>query len=299
MGKNNSLFLHATILVFAVIFQSCSNTSKKGTGILIALQQSLETSNEHLNISTEQNLRALEVKTTRPETTERAGIWFPKAKKIKEFSKEIEKNIEGLKKTGNVSRESILGLYDRLVEFNTNVLGIDPEIGAAFMKEGLFEKGSAFRSSKDASDFFSRYFKNNGRESDYAVLTTIQNDVLTAEDKTISFCLNKIGMVDGEGFYSSFSALVSQNSKVFKPGDDIEIFAGMGTFTRTGQPEISINNLQVPIDDDGVAKFRRPITEKPGKYSIPVSIRYFDQVTGAYETKQVNIEYTVTVPCNQ
>lgn len=299
MGKK-SLAKQALVLFLTTSILSCSNKSSRYTGIINSLQPGMEESINHLNISSAIYLKDLKDKTTRPETAERAGKWFSKANRIHDLSSDLKKHIDHLNKSKDITVDSCTSLYNHIKKYITEILNIDPEIDSSLINEGVFPASSAFESSKDANDFYNKYFKDLDKVMITAVLTSTQNDLANAENKTISYCRTKIGMVDGEGYYcSTFSAVVSQNSKIFKPGDDLEIFAGMGAFTKIAQPEISFNNVQVPLDAGGVAIFRRPITEKPGNYSIPVSIRYLNQVTGFYETKEINVEYTVTQPCNQ
>jgi gliding motility-associated protein GldM len=75
------------------------------------------------------------------------------------------------------------------------------------------------------------------------------------------------------------------------PGQEIEISAGVGAFSRAAQPQISINGQSAPIGSEGQAKLK-VAGGGIGKHSIPVVIRFMDQ-DGKMQEKRSMVEYTV------
>jgi hypothetical protein len=93
--------------------------------------------------------------------------------------------------------------------------------------------------------------------------------------------------------YYSFSAIVGQSSNVLAPGEFIEINAGMGRFDRQKNPAIMINGKKVELEEDLQAKLKIRVSEKPGQYSIPVTIEFTDQ-DGIKQTVAKEVTYKVT-----
>ena len=74
-----------------------------------------------------------------------------------------------------------------------------------------------------------------------------------------------------------FWPIIVQSSTIVQAGEDLEITAGIGSFTRAAKPEVKINRLNVPIDWTGVTTFKIKAPIKPGKHFIPVELSYTDQ----------------------
>src|SRR5512138_3091810 len=94
--------LHTTIKVivfafcFFIIFPSCSN-SKNDVEVIKALNESVESSNKLLSSSSMDVMIALRNKVEESGSTERAKVWYPKAERIQQLSKDIYGYIENFK----------------------------------------------------------------------------------------------------------------------------------------------------------------------------------------------------------
>ncbi len=71
-------------LAVALLISACSSNQSKTKILIKELQKNLDQSSQEISIHTSQTLNELQDKTTRPETSERAKYWFPKAQQIQD-----------------------------------------------------------------------------------------------------------------------------------------------------------------------------------------------------------------------
>jgi hypothetical protein len=95
--------------------------------------------------------------------------------------------------------------------------------------------------------------------------------------------------------YESFQALIGLNSSCVKAGDEIEINAGVGSFSTAAQPHFSIDGKLIPANENGIAayKFKTPL--KAGTYSKTVKIEFY-KPDGTKESMAKKLDYTVIDP---
>jgi gliding motility-associated protein GldM len=105
----------------------------------------------------------------------------------------------------------------------------------------------------------------------------------------IQFCHNKVGEVAVR--FDTYTAIVGQSSNYVMPGQDIEITAGVGAFSKAALPQIVIGGSNVNIGEDGTAKTKLPGGSN-GDHSIPVRITYTDQ-DGKQQVINQEVKYTV------
>ncbi|RYY86214.1 MAG: hypothetical protein EOO15_15120 [Chitinophagaceae bacterium] len=92
--------------------------------------------------------------------------------------------------------------------------------------------------------------------------------------------------------HHEFSALVTQNAEVVKPGAEVTIRAGVGSFSAAALPGIYVNRQKVDVGLDLQARYRVRAAAKPGIYSIPVEIRFVD-LDGIQRRVTKNVTYEV------
>ena len=80
------------------VFASCSVRSKNDHEVILALNESIQHSNNLASSASEDILMVLQQKLYDPATSEKAKIWLPKAERIKAISKETFDKIEIKKK---------------------------------------------------------------------------------------------------------------------------------------------------------------------------------------------------------
>jgi gliding motility-associated protein GldM len=300
--------------VLAVLFSACSDSSENELAVFKALDESLINSNMSINKATETVLRELKEKTTDPASGTKANIWFPKALVVQQKSKDVISYLEELKlalkkETGFDETKNLFNekdktsvarffekmdkgtdLFDSLMKFKKDIFAIDQQFKQAF-KNNMSLTSNSFEVLDNARESFTRtFFKNISIAGALAVLSKFQNSIKIYENRVIQFCNNKVGAFIEN--YTTYSAIVGQSSNYVKGGDEIEITAGVGEFSRSGKPNMTFNGHEVEINEFGTAiyKFKAPI--KAGKYIVPVKISYTDQ-DGREQYITKNVEYTV------
>src|SRR5262245_6301797 len=83
------------------------------------------------------------------------------------------------------------------------------------------------------------------------ILSKFQMDVKTSENRLVQYCHNKVGEVQVR--YDTYAAFAETNSSYVMPGDDMEITAGVGAFSKAAAPTVTIEGQNVPLEADGAA----------------------------------------------
>lgn len=292
------------------------NVSSEILNAFRTVNRSLENSNKQVNQSTATIMKSLEDKASAAETRERALPWLEKANKVVSTSKSVYDYIEGLKNRiftlagGNPAdpsshfKEDNLDivtrmmtkegegkkLYAALAKYKTDILGIDPEIKTEFEKSLNIDLTNPPGRDKKTRDWEVAYFHMVPTIAGLTILSKFQNDVKTAENKVVTFCHTKVGEV--KVIFDTYTAIVGQNSNYLMPGQQIEIKAGVGAFSKAAQPNISINGSGVAIGDEGYALYKGE-AGGVGQHSIPVRISFFNQTTGKEDIREVKVDYIV------
>jgi hypothetical protein len=286
------------LFTFSLIISGCSGKSGNEEAIIKALEESLEGSNKSINISSTTILKSLEEKTQDPATKDRADIWFPKASQIAKLSSEVFNYVEGLKKLEEVSSEKIKELFVSLNKYRENVRNIDSSMRYDFGESLILVSNSFDSTGQTYKEFENKYFRNSTQAFTLAMLTKLQNNIKIIENKTLSYCHMKIGSLDGDNF-DSFSTIVGQSSSYVKAGEQVKIMAGVGAFSKTAKPQITINGRVVELGEEGFATYKFKASSKNGRHLVPVKISFLNLATGKDETHEVNVEYTVAKQCDQ
>lgn len=305
----NMMYLVLTALLALNVAAEILNAFK-------TVNRSLETTNATVDASTATILKSLDEKTKKPETADRANKWYPKAKEVSGLSKTVYDYIQGLKtqivksadgdindpnkkfKEDNLDIATHLmvekgegkKLYGMLQDYKKNVLNVDPEIKKEFESSLPIDLSKPPTTNKGNNTWEAAYFRMVPTVAALTILSKFQNDVKTAENKVVAFCHNKVGEV--EVVFDSYAAIVGQNSKYLMPGEEIQIQAGIGAFSKDAKPTITIGGTAVAIGKDGYAEYKTA-GGGIGNHTIPVRISYFNQFTGKDEIVERSIEYKV------
>ncbi len=124
------------------------------------------------------------------------------------------------------------------------------------------------------------------------LLSTLQNEVLTLERRLVNFCKLKVSGREHDMYGEVFAPLVAMSSSQVKAGDEIEITAGLGVFSRMSKPEITINGAKVSVGEQGVGIFNLKASKRAGEYVVPVLIKYTDMDGSTKEVKR-EVRYRV------
>jgi gliding motility-associated protein GldM len=305
----NMMYLVLTALLALNVSSEILNAFK-------TVNSSLENTNITVNKSTEQIMKSLDEKKKDPSSSLRANIWYPKAEKAQILSKEIFTYIQTLKdkilteaggdpKDNNKKyKEGDLEVTTRimiekgegkklekmLAEYKKNILGIDPSIDSAFKTTLPINLDKPKSENRAGKTWEGAYFHMVPTVAGLTILSKFQNDVKTSENRVIQFCHNKVGEVNV--VFDSYGAVIGQNSNYLMPGQDIEISAGVGAFSKKAQPTIVIGGSQIQIGEDGAAHTKLA-AGSIGAHTIPVKITYMNQETGKLEVIEKNVEYKV------
>lgn len=285
-----------TVTGLLVILASCKAKSED-PALIGELTDNLEVSTRLIKASTALSFDVLWNRTLEPEYQQRAMIWEPKARKLRIYTTSLILYIDtlkaGIRETKNKDqsrewdKEQGRLLFNRLDEYRKLTLSIDPELSGMLTSKGLFND---FR-QLSPSEFQSVYFAGS-KDRRLAHLVKLENQVRVTENRVVSFCYENTGTLDGYGFYSSFSAIIGQSANIVSPGSEIEIVAGIGSFSRSAMPLIWVDGKKVPLADDGPARFKFNASPKPGNYRTEVMIHFIDQ-EGRKQQLKKTLEYTV------
>jgi hypothetical protein len=135
------------------------------------------------------------------------------------------------------------------------------------------------------------YFSNTTLLQSIIVLDKLKNDVLRAENTILNYYMRWMP-IGRDIYYEQVSAIVTQNSTYLKPGQLLQIYAGIGAFSVAAKPTFIINGTKIPVDSDGVVTYELKAGKKPGKYSVPVKIEFI-KPDGSPITLTKNINYTI------
>lgn len=212
-----------------------------------------------------------------PPTREKAGFWLPRMHYADSLAQaallqlaEIQRydSSEGSSHTAGVAAR-LLGLLDTL-------------------SGTFFKQDTLARNEFNAIDFLrARFGAKAAVPPDLAALLAgktnleralflaqLRLNILSLTNRLLSFETEQVGtLFDG---YYSYSALVGQNTNVLLPGEKLTINAGVGAFLATAKPLFTMAGKVVEQGPDGQAVLQFKVPKKPGRYQVPVTIRFAD-----------------------
>jgi gliding motility-associated protein GldM len=291
----NIMYLVLTALLAINISAEILNAFK-------TINESLEKSNSTVQLSTDKIFESLTNKMDEDATREKATIWQPKAKEVIAYTTDVYKFIDNLKRQllaeskgdddqNTVTRMMIneghgQKLLVALRDYKNNVLK-DSAIRAQFEKSLPISLDKP--KNTDKPDWEKAYFYMAPTVGALSILSKFQNDIRNAENKIVTFCHEQVGKVELR--FDAFEAIVGQSSKYLMPGQELEITAGLGAFSRSKLPTVTINGSNVALNDKGMAIYKTTATGV-GSRNINVTVSFTDQ-DGNPQTRTIPIEYTV------
>lgn len=299
------------------------NVSNEVINAFKVVDRSLMNSNSNISNATGTLYKSLEAKLADPQSAEKAKIWQPKADQAKKLSDDLNNYIEGLKldlkkgaglrmvkvknkpdkedfKDDNLDASTRLfetngkgpELEAKLMAYKNAILAIDPDIKKEFENTLPIDVTPPVAQDGTVKDFTHSFFHMTPTVAALTMLSKFQNNVKNSENQVVTYCHNQIGAV--KVIYDQFAALVGQSSNYVMPGQEIEITAGVGAYSKAAQPQISINGSGVALDAEGRAVYKVQASGA-GNHSVPVNVTY-TKPDGTKESKTFNVEYTVGTP---
>jgi gliding motility-associated protein GldM len=303
----NMMYLVLTALLALNVSSEILNAFK-------TVNNSLEKTNEVVSASTNEIMTSLQDKMSDPGTKEKATIWYQKAQQVQSYSKAMydfindlkkkisegakydptsdkDKGIDNLDVTTRVMVEKGDGklLRSKLDEYKKNILGVDSLIAKNFSTSLPINTEMPKTKNKSNRTWEAAYFHMVPTVAAMTILSKFQNDVKTSENKVTSFCHEQVGKVVYR--QDAFAALAIANTTNALPGQEIEITAGVGGFSKAITPKITIGGQTVALDADGAAHYKFK-ADRLGNNSIPVNISYTDQ-DGKVQNITKTVDYVV------
>lgn len=304
------------ILAIVLLFSSCSDNSNSNLEIFRTSDAGFRTSTETISSSNMQIYHALESRLHDPQYS-KVEIWEHIAMQVHLISDSITQYITRLKadlkkeagqyKKGEAERydeknfKAVNRLFDikgeelfhRMINYRKNILSLDTLLNNQFEHIVRLFSPSFDYKTQSSVEFVKTFFNKIPAVGAMAVLSKFENDVRVNENMFITFCINKTY----RSFcgYNRYVPLIMQSSNYLKAGNNLEITAGIGSFSVECRPQIIINGKNIQVDTDGVAIYNFKTPLKAGKYVMPIKMEYTKpDGTKSYFTK--NIEYTVINP---
>ncbi len=297
------------------------NVSAEILNAFKTVERSLTETNATINESTSTLLKSFADKLAEPETKEKAATWMPKAEQAVVLSKAMNDYIENLKKeimkaadfdparkgdstfkedNQDVATRLMIEqgkgkeLFDKLTKYKADMAALGATSALPSLKgdiEGYLKQIDLRTppSKQGSKDWQQTYFHMVPTVAATTILSKFQNDIKTSENRTVALFHEQVGKVVVR--YDAFVPIVGQNSNYLMPGQEIEVTAGIGAFSKAAQPQITIGGKSVPLNADGQAITTVP-TGGLGPGKVPVVIRYMDQ-DGKWQTTTRDVNYTV------
>jgi hypothetical protein len=268
------LMLNASITVI-LIFLLCSCTNDQDKKVYQALDNGFTSSYKLINQQNQIVLSVLENKKWEAASKKRADLWYPRALAIKQSSDGMINYIELKKAT--FKKDEVSNIYDSLERYKQFVLNVDPSIREDFYNHIILVDSAISGNGKM-------------RNSSALGLSYLQNNVAMTANKLLNFCNEHVGAFIEN--FDKYSAIVGQNTKYAKVGDEIEIVAGIGSFSRAANPSISVAGVNIPIGEDNAVHYKFAAPNQIGKHRMPVKIEFINE-EGKSLTITKEVEFTV------
>jgi gliding motility-associated protein GldM len=293
------------------------NVSAEILNAFKTVDNSLDKTNSTVNISTANIMESFKTKLSDPTSKTKAELWYPKAQQATQLSSAMYNYIEDVRNRllkaadFDPARKKDSTFKEDNQDIPTKLLvkdGIGKELQqklaayrAAMITLVAPEKKAEFEKSLQVDVTMPKGLKGGNKTWEDAyfhmvptvaamtILRKFQNDVRTTENRVVTHLHEQVGKV--EVIFDAFEAIVGQNAKYLMPGQELEITAGLGAFSKSKLPTISIGGSSVGLNEKGMAVYKTA-AGTIGHHSVPVTVAFTDQ-DGKPQTRTFNVEYTV------
>ncbi|HLO36911.1 MAG TPA: gliding motility protein GldM [Lacibacter sp.] len=292
------------------------NVSAEIINAFKVVDNSLTTTNTIVNRSTETIMESFKIKLAAPESKAKAEVWMPKAESAVKLTKEITDYIEQLKlklkveagydpkdpeskfKEDNVDIATRImdkqgegeKLRAKLEQYKKAMLAIDPEVGKMFEKNLPINTEIPKSTTRQMGKvtWASAYFHMTPTVAALTMLSKFQNDVKTTESRLVNEFHNRVGQVVVR--FDAFEPIVGASSTYLFPGQELEVTAGLGAYSKAKLPEVYIQGARAELNEKGLAIKKIKVGSTSG--SVKVIVKYTDQ-DGNPQEKPYDLNYTV------
>jgi gliding motility-associated protein GldM len=302
------------------------NVSNEVINAFKVVDKSLITTNNNISASNNELYSSLEKKMTEPQSVERARIWEPRAMMAKQLSENMNNYIDSLKlalKKGaglrwsiNKAKDSVEEfrednldastrlfetkgegpkLKNRLEKYKVDMLNIGLPMDSTIKRQfqNTFPVNTTPPVSQDGTkrNFTQSFFHMTPTVAALTMLSKFQNNIKNAESQIVTYCHNQIGTV--ERHMDKTGVLVGQNSNYLMPGQELTVTAGVGAYSSSAAPSITINGSSVPVTD-GQGMYKTAVSGA-GEHSVSVNVSFKDENNKTVTIPTI-VKYTVGTP---
>ena len=293
------------------------NVSAEILNAFKTVDNSLDKTNSTVNIATANIMESFRNKLADPTSKVKAAVWYPKAQTAEEISNTMYTYIEDLRnqilkaadfdparkkdstfKEDNQDIPTLLmvkqgkgkELQQKLAAYRAAMINlVAPDKRAEFDRSLQVDVTMPTGLRGGSKTWEDAYFNMVPTVAAMTILRKFQNDVRTTENRVVTHLHEQVGKV--EVIFDAFEAIVGQNAKYLMPGQELEITAGLGAFSKSKLPDISIGGSRVSLNEKGMAVYKTA-AGTIGNHSVPVTVAFKDQ-DGNPQTRTFNVEYTV------
>lgn len=294
------------------------NVSAEILNAFKTVDASLMTANATIDAKNESIFKSFEKKLEDEKTRQRAEIWKPKADQAKKLADDMYRYLNDLKL--QMKKEADLEIVDgvehykednldaatrmmvenkkgdelqkRLEKFKQDLLAIDPEIKANFLNGLPIDTRVPKTVNEGNNTWSAAYFRMTPTIAAVTILSKFQNDIRNSEAMVVDFCHRKVGEV--EVVFDAFQAFAGTNSTYLMPGQELQISAGVGAFSKKALPTVTVDGSPVALNDQGVAEYKTTVGQ-PGNYVKTVKVT-FTKPDGTVDVVEKKVEYAVGKP---
>ncbi len=189
-----------------------------------------------------------------------------------------------------ISDTAINEIFVRLQLYQIEVQNLFSDSSVVFGDKQFISKffldSTVYPRNVFAKDFFSIRTK----EATKVTLSSFENNIKLIEKRVLNHSYWATEPIIESFDY--YSALVGQSTSVAQPNEDIQISAGIGSYSKAAQPKITIDGEHIEVDESSVAVYKFKAKRKSGEYIVPVIIEYTKH-DGTRDTFNFKVNYTV------
>lgn len=256
---------------------ACSHRSDQA--VLDSLDKTIAQSMRRVSQEMETQLVSLQEELFHPCSAERAKQWLPTARRVQELTVQLADYFAQQRKglgSGNDDHRAkglVDSAYHRVQVYRDAILSLREDINHEF--RASFEGLNTPEGTQSAISEQLRLLKDVDEDQLPVLLTQLRYSIMQLGARVVTFCREHVGCIID--WFDTYSAIIGQSSQGVLPGDSVEIFAGVGAFSKAAQPVITVNDKICPVGEEGVVRYKLAASSKPGKYKARVRIKYLDE----------------------
>ena len=229
----------------------------------------------------------------------------PVSNKIKDKTDELYNYLEDLKQkvtqnakdSKGITEQTAYDLYKKLIQYKKEVLELKTD-SAQIVKDVLLKIISdtsitiSIHDSIELSEslFYTSFFLNKSNTQNLLSISQLENNLVIIENSIAHILMKECNPLILDCMNKDYP-ITMLNSKHLKLGDTLEITAGLARLCKY-YTKVRIGSKNVKLDEEGIANYKVKISQRKGKYSIPLKIE-LKNPDGNITTYEKELEYTV------